>query len=205
MNIHIGCEFKIGKNWKNYDISIVAQIEKIPLLRKFIKINPSPYPKEVIYGDISRKPLCKNNEADNIYCSHALEHMTKQDMQKALKNIYFMLKPEGCFRLVVPDLETRAQKYLKNQDSDAFIESIGFGRKKNDRSFKDFLRKLFGNSGHLWMYDNKSMQKYLDEAGFKNIRKSKIGDSGIKVFSEVEEKHRFVDGDFIEVALQCTK
>ena len=49
------------------------------------------------------------------------------------------------------------------------------------------------------------MQKYLTEAGFKNIRKCKIGDSGIKVFSEVEEMHRFVDGDFIEVALQCTK
>jgi hypothetical protein len=55
------------------------------------------------------------------------------------------------------------------------------------------------------MYDNKSMQKYLTEAGFKNIRKSKIGDSGIKIFSEVEEKHRFIDGDFIEVAIQCTK
>ena len=82
---------------------------------------------------------------------------------------------------------------------------VGFGRKKNDRSLKDFLRKLFGNSGHLWMYDNKSMQKYLTEAGFKNIRKSQIGDSGIKIFSEVEEKHRFIDGDFIEVALQCTK
>jgi predicted SAM-dependent methyltransferase len=205
MNIHIGCEFKIGKNWKNYDISITAQIEKIPLLRKFIKINSLPYPKEVIYGDISKKPFCKENEADNIYCSHALEHMTKEDMQRALKNIYFMLKSKGCFRLIVPDLETRAKKYLKNQDSDAFIESIGFGREKNDRSFKDLLRKLFGNSGHLWMYDNKSMQKYLTEAGFKNIRKSKIGDSGIKIFSEVEEKHRFIDGDFTEVAIQCTK
>jgi predicted SAM-dependent methyltransferase len=205
MNIHIGCEFKIGKNWKNYDISITAQIEKIPLLRKFIKINPKPYPREVIYGDISKKPFCKNNEADNIYCSHVFEHMTKEDMQKALKNIYFMLKPGGCFRLIVPNLETRAQKYLKNQDTDAFIESMGFGRKKNNRSFKDLLRKLFGNSGHLWMYDNKSMQKYLTEAGFKNIRKSKIGDSGIKIFSEVEEKHRFIDGDFIEVAIQCTK
>ena len=29
MSIHIGNEFKIGKNWKNYDISITAQIEKI--------------------------------------------------------------------------------------------------------------------------------------------------------------------------------
>jgi predicted SAM-dependent methyltransferase len=205
MNIHIGCEFKIGKNWKNYDISLVAQIEKIPLFRKFIKINRLHYPKEVIYGDISKKPLCKNNQADNIYCSHALEHMSKEDMQKALKNIYFMLKPNGCFRLIVPDLKTRAQKYLENNDCDAFIESIGFGKKRSDKSFIDFLRKLFGNSGHLWMYDNNSMQKYLFEAGFKNIRKSKIGDSGIKVFTEVEEKHRFVDQDFIEVALQCTK
>jgi len=55
------------------------------------------------------------------------------------------------------------------------------------------------------MYDNKSMQKYLTEAGFKNIRKSQIGDSEIKIFAEVEEKRRFIDGDFIEVALQCTK
>ncbi len=205
MNIHIGCEFKIGKNWKNYDISITAQLEKILLFRKFIKINPLPYPKEVIYGDISKKIFCKKNEANNIYCSHALEHMTKEGMQKALKNIYFMLKPGGCFRLIVPDLEMRVQKYLKNQDCDAFIESLGFGKKKDNKNFTDFLRKLFGNSGHLWMYDNKSMQKYLAEAGFKNIRKCKIGDSGIQVFSEVEEVHRFIDGDFIEVALQCTK
>jgi predicted SAM-dependent methyltransferase len=82
-------------------------------------------------------------------------------MQAALRNIYFMLKPGGCFRLVIPDLETRVKKYLQNQDCDAFIETIGFGKKKNDRTFKDFLRKMFGNSGHLWMYDYKSMQNYL--------------------------------------------
>jgi predicted SAM-dependent methyltransferase len=205
MNIHIGCEFKIGRSWKNYDISITAQIEKIPLIRKIIKINPISYPKEVIYGDITKRPFCKNNEADNIYCSHAFEHMTREGMQAALRNIYFMLKPGGCFRLVVPDLETRVKKYLQNQDCDAFIETIGFGKKKNDRTFKDFLRKMFGNSGHLWMYDYKSMQNYLAQAGFKNIKKCKIGDSGIDIFSEVEELHRFIDGDFVEVAIQCTK
>lgn len=205
MNIHIGCEFKIGKSWKNYDISITAQIEKIPLIRKIIKINPICYPKEVIYGNITKRPFCKNNEADNIYCSHALEHMSREGMQAALRNIYFMLKPGGCFRLIVPDLETRVKKYLQSQDCDAFIETIGFGKKKNDRTFKDFLRKMFGNSGHLWMYDYKSMQNYLAEAGFKNIKKCKIGDSGIDIFSEVEELHRFIDGDFVEVAIQCTK
>ena len=130
MNIHIGCELKIGKKWKNYDISITAQIDKIPFIRNIIKINPIQYPREVIYGDITKGPFCKNNEADNIYCSHALEHMSMESMQAALKNIYFMLKPGGCFRLIVPNVETRVQKYLLNQDCDAFIESLGFGKKK---------------------------------------------------------------------------
>jgi len=67
------------------------------------------------------------------------------------------------------------------------------------------LRNLFGNSLHKWMYDEKSMQKYLSEAGFKNIKKCQFGDSGIEVFSEVEDRHRFIDNDFIEVAFQCTK
>lgn len=75
----------------------------------------------------------------------------------------------------------------------------------NKKNFIDLLRKLFGNSGHLWMYDNKSTQKNLAEAGFRNIRKSKMGDFELKVFSEVEEIYRFVDGDFIEVVLPCTK
>jgi hypothetical protein len=55
------------------------------------------------------------------------------------------------------------------------------------------------------MYDNKSIQKHLVEAGFKKIKKCKIGDSGINVFSEVEKLHKFIDGDFTEVAIQCTK
>jgi ubiquinone/menaquinone biosynthesis C-methylase UbiE len=107
MNIHIGCEFKIGRSWKNYDISITAQIEKIPLIRKIIKINPISYPKEVIYGNITKRPFFKNNEADNIYCSHALEHMTREGMQAALRKIYFMIKPGGCVRIVIPELEMR--------------------------------------------------------------------------------------------------
>ena len=49
------------------------------------------------------------------------------------------------------------------------------------------------------------MKKYISETGFKNIRKCQFRDSGIEVFSEVEDHHRFIDKDFIEVAFQCTK
>jgi|TARA_B110000305_G_C19087264_1_gene469087 predicted SAM-dependent methyltransferase len=207
MNIHIGCEFKIGENWKNYDISYVSVFEKIPIIGKIVTFNIRRYPGEVKYGDISNSIFCEESKADNIFCSHTLEHMPLENMKNALKNIYTMLKPNGCFRIIVPSLKARVEHYIKNEDADFFLEKIGMGQKKYRKKFVEKLRGLFGNSLHLWMYDEKSMEKYLSEAGFVNIKKCKFQDSGIEVFSEVEELHRFIDGDdgFIEVAFQCTK
>lgn len=207
MNIHIGCENKIGESWINYDITYVAVFEKIPIIGKLIKINNNRYPKEVRFGDISKSLLCEENKADNIYCSHTLEHMTLDDMQNSLQNIYKMLKPNGCFRVIAPDLRTRAENYIKNKDANQFLDSIGMGRKKGNKKFIDKLRNIFGNSIHQWMYDADSMKKYLSNVGFKNIQQCKFGDSGINVFKEVEDKHRFIDENFnfVEVAYQCTK
>ena len=207
MNIHIGCEHKIGKNWHNYDVSYVAVFEKIPILGGLIKINSKKYPKEVKYGDISKSMLCDENEAQNIYCSHTLEHMTLESMQKSLKNIYRMLKPSGCFRVIVPDLKERVNHYIKNKNSNKLLDTLGMGKKKNDNSLIDKVRNLFGNSNHLWMYDEESLKSYLINAGFKDIKSCKFGDSSIDVFSEVEEESRFIDREFgfREVAFQCSK
>ena len=69
-NIHIGCGYTVGKSWKNYDVTPTSRFEKIPILGKIIKINQNKFPKEVIYGDITKKPLCQPGEADNIFRSH---------------------------------------------------------------------------------------------------------------------------------------
>jgi hypothetical protein len=55
------------------------------------------------------------------------------------------------------------------------------------------------------MYDEQSMMNCLSEVGFRDIRRCVFNDSGIEAFSEVEDLQRFIDEDFIEVALQCTK
>jgi predicted SAM-dependent methyltransferase len=205
MNIHIGCEHKIGKNWKNYDISYVAVFEKFPIIGKLVKINSKRYPSEILYGDICKSILCEENAADNIFCSHTLEHMPKENMILALKNIYKMIKKNGCFRLVIPNLKARVEHYTKTKDADQFIEAIGMGQRYSPNNILDKLRGLFGNSLHKWMYDEQSMTNYLSEVGFRNIKKCEFNDSGIEAFSEVEDLHRFIDGDFKEVALQCTK
>jgi len=206
MNIHIGCGYTVGKSWKNYDVTPTSIIEKIPLLGKVININQKKFPKEVIYGDITKKTLCPISKADNIFCSHTLEHMTYEEMKISLSHIYSMLKPGGCFRLVLPNLENRIEKYLISKDANKFIEDIGMGEKNIRRNILDKIRFIFGHSKHFWMYDYKSMINELEIAEFKKIKKCIFGDSQIKIFEEVEEKDRFVDSNGIaEICLQCTK
>ena len=206
MNIHIGCGYTIGKSWKNYDCTQTSRFEKIPIIGKFFNINKKRFPKEVLYGDIVKGPLTAPEEAENIYCSHTLEHMSLESMRNALENIYVMLKKNGTFRLVVPSLENYVKEYQQDQDAHKFIESLGMGKKNEDRTILGKLKSTFGNASHCWMYDEKSMLKELKKADFINIRKCQFGDSNIPVFSEVEVKERFYQKEGVsEISLHCNK
>ena len=206
MNINIGCAYTVGKGWKNYDCTPTSRIEKIPIIGKFININEKRFPKEVMYGDIVKGPLTDSEQAENIYCSHAFEHLPLESMRKALLNIYVMLKKNGTFRLIVPSLESRVKKYQNDHDAHKFIKSICMGKENENRTIISKLRNIFGNTSHLWMYDNKSMLMELKKANFINIRKCQFGDSNISVFSEVEEESRFQpNSEDPEVAFQCSK
>jgi SAM-dependent methyltransferase len=205
-NYHIGCGFKIGKSWLNYDSSLLAIIDQIPLLNLILNFNDKKFPKNIKYGNIVKKNLCEDNEADNIFCSHVLEHVSLVDGKKMLKNIYKMLKPGGVFRIVVPSLESRIIRYNKDKDADLFMESLGCVNKNENYNFLRKLRFYFGGSRHRWMFDNKSLHYELKISGFKNIRECEFGDSGISIFDEVEEKDRFIEGGELKAsAFHCVK
>jgi hypothetical protein len=50
---------------------------------------------------------------------------------------------------------------------------------------------LFGRSRHLWMWDYKSMEMELGEAGFIETRRAQFGDSKDIRFKEVEDYGRW--------------
>ena len=78
-NFHIGCGYTIGKNWFNYDNSLVAAIERVPILKMLIKLNNKKFPQGVMYWNIVKNLLCAENTVDNIYCAHVLEHVSLND------------------------------------------------------------------------------------------------------------------------------
>jgi predicted SAM-dependent methyltransferase len=51
---------------------------------------------------------------DVVYHSHVLEHFSKDDGNRFLKECYRVLKPNGILRVAVPDLERIVKEYLRN-------------------------------------------------------------------------------------------
>ena len=118
-----------------------------------------------------------------------------------------MLKPGGNFRIIVPSLKARVDEYLDTKDANLFMNSLGCVNEDENKGIIAKTRFLLGNSRHKWMYDDTSLYNMLIKQGFKNIRKCIFGDSGLNIFSEVENIDRFIenDGKYKAVAFHCSK
>jgi SAM-dependent methyltransferase len=204
--IQYGCGLSAPKNWVNFDASPTLRIQKIPVAGQFIspKLNVL-FPENVRYGDITKGlPGISDNSCSGVYCSHVLEHLSLQDFRKALFNTFKILKPNGIFRCVVPDIEHIARKYIENLNKGQKDASINFiketllGVEKRNSGFKGIATAAFGNSHHLWMWDHYSLAEEIIKVGFRKVRRCTFNDSEDVKFKEVEDPSRFFESAAIE-------
>lgn len=168
----------------------------------FINKNPNRFPANVRYGDITKGPLVESSTAAGVYCSHVLEHLCFHDCQAALRNTYAMLSPGGIFRFVLPDLKKMALDYVQGDlDANDFMAETGLGVERRPRGLKGFLKQFFGNSGHLWLWDEDTIRCELDKVGFKLIRRAEFGDSSDPMFRLVESVGRWQG----QLGIECEK
>ncbi|MCF8261501.1 MAG: methyltransferase domain-containing protein [Melioribacteraceae bacterium] len=199
-----GCGYSNPTGWINYDSSPTLRLEKLPLIGMFLTKNESRFPEGILYGDIVKGLPLPENSCDGLYSSHVLEHLAYEDLKTALKNSYKVLKPNGIFRMVLPDLETLATAYVESNEeiaSHKFMRHTILGVEKRSRGLKNLIIELFGNSRHLWMWDYKGLSLELKNAGFRNIRKAKFNDSSEAMFKKVEDVDRFENA----LAIECIK
>ncbi len=202
--VQYGCGWYAPAGWLNFDASPTLRWERLPIVGQLWTKNTRRFPENVRYGDIVKGLSISKGSCKGIYCSHVLEHLALTDFEVALAHTWEYLAPGGAFRFVVPDLEHLARAYLLDEDSLAacrFMEATYLGKKQRVRGLRAVLLQWLGNSGHLWMWDEKSMFKKLSEHGFKNIRRAYFGDAEDKKFNEVEDKGRF-EGC---LAMQCER
>ena len=206
--LQYGCGLTAPKEWINFDASPTLRIQKMPIAGALLKKRLNTvFPDNVRYGDIIKGLPVMESSFTGIYCSHTLEHLSLTDFRKALVNTYKLLKPNGIFRCVLPDLETAARDYLTSLDEGdhnaaiRFMSSTLLGVEKRTKGAKGLLTYIFGNANHLWMWDHLSLSEELKKAGFTNLRSCKFNDCKDEMFKLVEDKGRFGNA----VAIECSK
>ncbi len=199
--VRYGCAQGGPATWVNYDASPTLRFERIPLIGRLYTRNSQRFADTVRYGDIVAGLPELDASADAVYCSHVLEHLALEDLRVALANTIRLLKPGGVFRLVVPDMEFEARRYLDNSDTDAvsqFMDATYLGSRRRARTLKQKLTSQLGNSSRLWMWDYKGLAQELKQAGFEYIRRASYGDATVAAFADVENAGRWANSRDIE-------
>jgi SAM-dependent methyltransferase len=192
--VQYGCAWCAPERWLNFDASPTFRLERIPVVGRFIKRNPKPFPQNVRYGDILRGLPLEQGSCKCIYCCHVLEHLSYEDLKLALRNTFVLLKENGIFRFVGPDLRFYAARYVNDESAASaleFMKDTGLGQEKREKGLREFIVQWFGNTRHRWMWDYPSLEEELIKAGFRNIRRAYFNDSEDPMFLKVEEMDRW--------------
>jgi predicted SAM-dependent methyltransferase len=140
--LNIGCGGKIHPGWTNLDFYVFRGTA--PWVQHDLRF-PLPFKNEVFRG---------------VFSEHCIEHLHPADVQRLFREILRVLRTEGVFRCVVPDLA----KYI------AFYNSLG-----TDEEFKRFANgceaiwNLTQNWGHLSVWDTEMLREQLLAVGFDRI------------------------------------
>jgi SAM-dependent methyltransferase len=211
--VQYGCGHSAPDGWLNYDASFTLRVERLPVVGRFVKKNSQRFPDNVTFGDIVRGLPIADGSVDGVYASHVLEHLSRASMLVALQNTYRILCPNGIFRLIVPDLEARARRYVADLETgqsdanDRLIRSSYLGVEADPRGLLGTASEMLGRNKHLWMWDFPSIAAALEATGFTSIRRCELGDSGDPAFAAVEQRDRFYDepSGIRELAIHCQR
>ncbi len=144
LKLHLGCGIKCFDGYKNIDW---RKTEATDLVCDITKL---PYP---------------NGSVGLIETYHVIEHLSRHDLPKALKEWYRVLLPGGKLIIECPDFDASVREYLEGNEKR--LDSI-FG-----------LQRFPGDT-HQFGYSSKGLKNLLITSGFKNIRNSEAQDSHAK-------------------------
>jgi SAM-dependent methyltransferase len=199
--LQYGCGQSCPNGWINFDASPTLRLQRLPVIGRLFKRGTTVFPASVRFGDIVHGLPIADGSVHGIYASHVLEHLSYADFWKALDHTFRLLRPGGIFRLVVPDLKSRTQKYLDRLESGQieanswFMRATRLGSESSSRRALELARGLIGRSAHLWMWDEASLATALDKTGFINTRRCQFGDCKDEKFRLVEDAGRFYDAN----------
>jgi predicted SAM-dependent methyltransferase len=127
-------------------------------LEGYLNVDRRALPGVDIVAEVDDVPFGQN-EVDEIFSAHLLEHFPQEQLRRELLPYFFnLLKEGGQFHAVVPDSEAMIREYSSGQYSYDEMREVIYGAQDYDGGF------------HFNMFTPESLTKLLKEAGFENPR-----------------------------------
>jgi SAM-dependent methyltransferase len=197
--VNLGSSARVAPGWNNVDSSWLLRLARHPRLSSALHrvgiVSECRYERlrrldpDAVCWDLKLGIPFSDASVDVVYHSHVLEHLDRQDAPGFLCECLRVLKPGGILRVVVPDLEQLARRYLDAAtllpggataaEHAAAVDEI-FDQMvlciPRERAEKPALVRLLetvfvgdtrrSGTMHRWMYDRHSLGRLLEEAGF---------------------------------------
>lgn len=113
----------------------------------------------------------QDGELDEIYAGHFLEHLTHQEAEAFLAECYRTLKPGGKLGILVPDTREIMRRYLDGAlDAVEYPYRVWWPVADLDAVCALFLYSCVQGSPHRWMYDQRTLARAMEKAGFTALQ-----------------------------------
>jgi len=200
--LNLGSSAHVAPGWNNVDWSWLLRLAHWPrfasllhttgILSDFRNERLRRLDSDAICWDLRRGVPFPDGVFDVVYHSHVLEHIEREAVPGFLSECLRVLKPGGTLRVVVPDLERLARRYVSTLERPSGrVVDAEYDSAVNDildqlvrqtpkaRSSQPFAVRLLeavfvgdtSRSGerHRWMYDRFSLHRLLLGVGFYRV------------------------------------
>ena len=138
--LNIGCGETLHPDWENVDI-----VASMPGVRAHDVRRGLPYADDMF---------------DACYCSHMLEHVTKDQARVIVGEAYRVLKKGGVARFVVPDLEQIVRLYLE------CLDDVASGNEQREADYDWMILELLDQT--VRSSSGGEMGAYLSDPALSN-------------------------------------
>jgi SAM-dependent methyltransferase len=170
LRLHLGCGTCTPPGWVNVDGALGARLAGVPGLGRACRalgLFRLEWPAGIAIHDLRRPFPWPDGSAEAVYSAHTLEHLSREEGRRFVRECHRVLRPGGVLRLVVPDLRACVDRYLEGKvDAGDFLGTLGVatvfpGEGRLRRWLAPHVR-----FPHRCMYDGETLPALLREVGF---------------------------------------
>jgi predicted SAM-dependent methyltransferase len=209
LKLHLGCGSFVAPGWENIDKSWGVTLARIPGARRALArlrvLTPEQasavFPAGIVRADVRKGLPYATGAAVAVYSSHMVEHMSRWQALAMLRDCHRVLAPGGVVRLATPDLRALVDEYVRGETrrgataGDSFMQQLETYRDEPGSVAQQLVRR-FLTAPHQWIYDERSLVRLFEEAGFVDVRRRGFHDSDIEGIEALEKREEslFVEG-----------